>query len=117
LAARLSGGQKGDFVTMHNAIGNALEAVPVIAKLMADAKQRDRERRAQATIEERRRRARERVEAWERARQAAKEELRSIVTLSSSTNILSGRDARNPPFAGGGCSTGAAGARIRAGRL
>jgi hypothetical protein len=71
---------KGDFVTMANAIADALEeSAPIVVKQVEDAEQRDRERRAQATIEERRRRARERAEARQQAAQAAKEELRSIV--------------------------------------
>jgi hypothetical protein len=72
--------QSGDFVTMASAIANALEeAVPGIVKRVEDAKQRERERRAQAAIEARGRRARERAEARQRARQTAKDELRSIV--------------------------------------
>jgi vacuolar-type H+-ATPase subunit E/Vma4 len=72
--------QKGEFVTMANAIADALEeAVPVILKQVEDAAQRRREQEAREKIERRRRQARERAEAWQRARQAAKEELRSIV--------------------------------------
>lgn len=72
--------QKGEFVTTASAIADALEeAVPAIVKLVEDAERRERERRAQAAIEERRRRTRERAEARQRARQAAKDELRSII--------------------------------------
>jgi len=72
--------QKGEFVTMANAISDALEeAVPVIMKQVEDAEQRRREQEAREKIERRRREARERAEARQRARQAAKEELRSIV--------------------------------------
>lgn len=48
-------------------------------KQVQDAEQRERERQAQAEIEYRRRQARERTEVRQRARQAAKEELRVIV--------------------------------------
>jgi hypothetical protein len=72
--------QKGEFVTTASAIADALEeAVPVIVKLVEDAERRERERRAQAATEERHRRARERGEARQRARQAAKDELRAIL--------------------------------------
>jgi hypothetical protein len=71
---------KGEFVTIANKIADALEAaMPIIVKQVEYAEQRERERQVQAVIEERRRRARERAEATDRARQAAKEELRSIV--------------------------------------
>ena len=75
-------GQKGEFVTMVKAIGDALEeAAPILVKQVQDAEQRERERQAQAEIERRRRQARERAEARQRARQAAKDELRSIVKV------------------------------------
>jgi hypothetical protein len=72
--------QKGEFVTMANAIADALEeAVLVIMRQVEDAEQRRREQEAQEKIEHRRRQARDRAEARQRARQAAREELRSIV--------------------------------------
>ena len=51
----------------------------VIVKQVEDADQRRREEQAQARIELRRYQARERAEARQRARHAAKDELRSIV--------------------------------------
>jgi len=72
--------QKGEFVAAASEIANALEeAVPVIVKQVEDADQRRRDEQAQARIELRRHQACERAEARQRARQAAKEELRSIV--------------------------------------
>jgi GTP1/Obg family GTP-binding protein len=66
---------------MAQAIADALEeAAPILVKQVQDAEQRHRERQAQADIERRRRQARERAEARQHARQAAREELRSIVT-------------------------------------
>ena len=59
--------QKGEFVTMANAIADALqEAVPVIMKHVEDAEQRRRAQEAQEKIERRRREARERAEARQR---------------------------------------------------
>lgn len=81
--------QKGEFVTTASAIADALEeAVPVIVKLIEDAEQRDSERRAQAAIEERRRRERERADARLRASLAAKEELFAIVKAWSDAFAL-----------------------------
>jgi hypothetical protein len=72
--------QKGEFVTMANAITDALqEAVPIIMKRVEDAEQLRREQEAQEKIERRRRQSRQRSEARQRARQAAKDELRAIV--------------------------------------
>jgi hypothetical protein len=71
---------KGEFVTLASAITDALEeAVPAIVKHVEDAEQRRREQEAREKIERRHRQARERAEARQRARQAAMEELRSIV--------------------------------------
>ncbi len=71
---------KGDLGSMTKVVADALEEVaPVLVKSVEDAEQREREYQAQATIEERRRRARERVEARQRARQAARDELRTIL--------------------------------------
>jgi hypothetical protein len=72
--------QKGEFLTMVKPIADALEeAVPILVKQVQDAEQRERQQRAQAAIEHRRYLARERAEVRQRARQAAKEELRAIV--------------------------------------
>jgi hypothetical protein len=72
--------QKGEFVTMAKAITDALEeTVPILVKQVQDAEQREREQQERAEIEHRRYLARERAEARQHARQAAKEELRSIV--------------------------------------
>lgn len=72
--------QKGEFVTMASTIADALEnAVPAIVKQVEDAERRRREQEAEEKIERRRRQARERAEARQRARQAALNELRSIV--------------------------------------
>ncbi len=65
---------------MVKAIADPLaEAAPIVVKQVQDAEERERARQAQVRKEERRRRVRERAEAQQRARQAAKEELRSIV--------------------------------------
>jgi len=73
--------QKGESVMMAKAIVDALEeAAPIFVKQVQDAEHRERERQARFEIERRRRQARDRDEARQRARQAANEELRSIVT-------------------------------------
>lgn len=70
----------GELAAMAKAIADVLEeAVPGLLKQAADAEQRHRERLAQMEEESRRRKARERAEALQRARQAAKDELRQIV--------------------------------------
>ena len=70
----------GEFVTIANAIADALEeAAPVILKQAEDAAQRRREEQARWKAQERREKAREHTKAVQQARQAAKDELRSIV--------------------------------------
>jgi flagellar biosynthesis/type III secretory pathway protein FliH len=54
------------------------------------AKQRERERRAQAAEEERRYKARQRAQARQEARKAAKEELRAIVKAWNDAFALEG---------------------------
>lgn len=72
--------QAGELAAMAKAIADVLEeAVPGLLKQAADAEQRHRERLAQMKEESRRRKARERAEALQRAKQAAKDELRQIV--------------------------------------
>jgi hypothetical protein len=72
--------QAGEFAGMAKAIADVLEeAVPGLLKQAAAAEERHRERIAQMEEESRRRKARERAEALQRARQAAKDDLRQIV--------------------------------------
>jgi flagellar biosynthesis/type III secretory pathway protein FliH len=72
--------QAGEFAGMATTIADYLkDTESVLLKEMEAADQRARERRAVYEEELRQRKARERAEALQRARQAAKEELRSIV--------------------------------------
>jgi hypothetical protein len=72
--------QNGEFAGMAKTIADALEAaVPVLIKQAQDAEQREVDRQKQAAEERRRWQARERAQARQRARQAAQDELRSIV--------------------------------------